>query len=128
MDDSDADDYIVRDIGGAQGSYRWARLHPELRFRVRELEDLHFIAAVAIPEAIFPSGAVVHVGYAIDGRALGSLSCDHPGKYAIDTPVPASWIRPGEYLHVTFTSDRPWVSPDDGARLSFLLFEAGFRR
>ena len=34
MDDPDADAFLVRDISSERGIFRWAYLHPELRFRV----------------------------------------------------------------------------------------------
>jgi hypothetical protein len=85
-----------------------------------------FTAEINIPEVTFKVTGPVEVTYSISGRLLGRLRCDHPGTYAIDHPVPSAWLVPGEYIHVTFDADRHWVSPDDGAQLSFLLLRAGF--
>ena len=126
MADPDANDYIVRDIGLMPGTWRWAFLHPELRFRVAHAEGLRFTAEVHIPEVTFKVTGPVAVTYLINGRRLGSVRCDHPGRCAIDRAVPPAWLVPGDYIHVTFDADRHWVSPDDGAQLSFLLLRAGF--
>ena len=126
MDDPEADTYIVRDIGRAPGVYRWAFLHPELRFRVGHSDGVHFAAEIAVPEVTFKKTGPVTVSYAIDGKPLGSIRCDHPGRFQVSQPVPPAWAPPGQYLHVTFEATPRWVSPDDGAQLSFLLFQAGF--
>ena len=126
MADADANDYIVRDIGLMPGTWRWTFLHPELRFRVLRAARPRFTAEINIPEVTFKVTGPVEVTYSISGRLLGLLHCDHPGTYAIDHPVPSAWLVPGEYIHVTFDADRHWVSPEDGAQLSFLLLRAGF--
>jgi hypothetical protein len=127
MDDADAGDYIVRDVDRNPGPWRWALLHPELRFRAPHAQGLHFIAEIAIPEVTFHVTGPVIVRYFLDGRPLGSLRCDHTGKYEIDQPLPSAWAPSAPYVHIMFETDRHWVSPDDGTELSFLLFHAGFR-
>ena len=126
MADPDANDYIVRDIGLMPGIWRWAFLHPELRFRVKHSAGLHFTAEIHIPEVTFTVTGPVVLTYSVNGRSLGFVRCDRPGTYQIDHAVPPAWLVPGDYIHVTFDADRHWVAPEDGAQLSFLLFRAGF--
>jgi hypothetical protein len=126
MADPDANDYIVRDIGLMPGIWRWAFLHPELRFRVKHSAGLHFTAEIHIPEVTFTVTGPVVLTYSVNGRSLGFVRCDRPGTYQIDHAVPPAWLVPGDYIHVTFDADRHWVAPEDGARLSFLLSRAGF--
>lgn len=128
MTDPDAANYIVRDIDRMPGAWRWALLHPELRFRVAKVEGLHFTAQFNIAEQTFRVTGPVEVGYSIDGKRLGSIRCDHPGTYEINEPVPNGWVEPGRYIHVTFEASKQWVSPSDGAQLSFLLSRAGFQQ
>jgi hypothetical protein len=127
MSDPDADDYIVRDIDRMPGVWRWAFAHPELRFRLRSAGDSRFTAQIAIPEVTFRATGPVRITYFIDGRSLGSIHCDHPGKFDVDQALPAGWVEADQYVHVTFETDRHWVSPEDGAQLSFQIFETGFR-
>jgi hypothetical protein len=126
MEDPDANDYIVRDIGLMPGIWRWAFLHPELRFRVAHPEGMRFGAEINIPEVTFKVTGPVVVTYFVNGRRLGLVRCEHPGTYMIDHAVPPAWLVPGAYIHATFDADRHWVSPEDGAQLSFLLSRAGF--
>lgn len=126
MDDALADDYIVRDIAAERGAFRWAFLHPELRFRVTDNRALKFAAEIAIPEATFKDTGPVSIGILIEGKPLTTLRCPRADKYRIETPVPADWVAPGKAVHVTFETEPQWVSPLDGAHLSFLLYSAGF--
>jgi hypothetical protein len=128
MSDPDAGDYIVRDIGSMPGAWRWAFAHPELRFRVGRTEGWRFTAQLAVPEVTFRVTGPVGIAYFVDGRKLGAIRCDHPGQFAIDQAIPAGWLEVGRYLHVTFEADRHWVSPEDGAELSFQLLQAGFQK
>jgi len=126
MQDPAANDYIVRDIGRDPGIYRWAFLHPEMRFRIGDSAEVHFSMDFALPEQTFRTTGPVTVSYAIDRQALGSIRCDHAGKYQVLKPVPAGWLRPNQEVRVSFDADHRWISPEDGAQLSFLLFSAGF--
>ena len=128
MDDPAADDYIVRDISPGRDHHRWAFLHPELRFRIREAGYSIFAAEFAIPEATFRTTGPVTVRAALDGASLGSIRCDHAGDYRMEKPVPPGTLTPGKEVHVTFDAAPRWVSPDDGAQLSFYLRAAGFVR
>ena len=126
MDDLLAEDYIVRDIAAERGLFRWAFLHPELRFRVRDNRNLKFAAEIAIPEATFKDTGPVSITILIGGNPLATLHCPRAEKYRIEEPVPAGWVTPGKSVHVTFEAEPRWVSPLDGAQLSFLLYNAGF--
>ena len=126
MDDAVADDYIVRDISSERGEFRWAFLHPELRFLVRDSQKLKFTAEIAIPQATFKDTGPVTISVLIDGNRLTTLRCPRAEKYRIEEPVPAGWVTPGKAVHVTFEAEPRWVSPLDGAQLSFLLYNAGF--
>jgi len=126
MDDPSSDDYIVRDISPGRDHHRWAFLHPELRFRVKEPGRFRFTAVFAIPEVTFRVTGPVTIQTAIDGRSLGAFRCDHPGDYRMEKAVPDGTITTGKEVHVTFEATPRWISPDDGAQLSFYLRSAGF--
>jgi hypothetical protein len=126
MDDPIAPDYIVRDISDERGFRRWAFVHPELRFRVRQTGHLKFAAEFAIPEVTFKVTGPVTVSCAVNGRVLGSIRCPHAGDFRLEADVPAGVVEPNKEAHVTFEAHPRWISPDDGAQLSFFLRSAGF--
>jgi hypothetical protein len=128
MNDLTADDYIVRDISPERGHHRWAFLHPEMRFRVEDAGYSNFAVEFAVIEATFRSTGPITVSVAVEGRNIGSIRCDHSGDYRLEKPVPSGVVAPGKDLHVTFQAQPRWVSPDDGAELSFYLKSAGFTR
>jgi hypothetical protein len=128
MDDPSADEYIVRDISPGRDHHRWAFLHPELRFRLKEAGYSTFAAEFAVPQATFRTTGPVTVQVALDGTSLGSIRCDHAGDYRMEKSVPPGALPPGREVHVTFQATPRWVSPDDGAELSFYLRAAGFVR
>ena len=126
MDDPVVDDYLVHDISPERGFRRWAFTHPELRFRLNDVGHLIFTAEFAIPEVTFKVTGPVTVSYAVNGRALGAIRCDHAGDFRLEKPVPDGLVEPGKFVRVTFEANPRWISPDDGAQLSFLLRSAGF--
>ena len=126
MDDAVADDYIVRDISSERGEFRWTFLHPELRFLIRDSQKLKFTAEIAIPQATFKDTGPVTINILIDGHALATLRCPRAEKYRIEKQVPPGWLEPNKVVHVTFETEPRWVSPLDGAQLSFLIYSAGF--
>lgn len=128
MDDPASDDYIVRDISPGRDHHRWAFRHPELRFRIKEAGYSTFAAEFAIPDTTFRATGPVTVSASVNGIGLGSMRCDHSGDYRMEKPVPAGMLTPGSEVHVTFEATPRWVSPDDGAQLSFYLRGAGFAR
>jgi hypothetical protein len=126
MDDPLVDDYIVQDISSERGVFRWAYLHPELRFMVQDNRSLKFTAEIAIPQVTFKDTGPVTIKILIDGHWLTTLRCPRAEKYRIEEPVPSGWVTPGKAVHVTFETEPRWVSPLDGVQLSFLLYNAGF--
>jgi len=126
MDDPVVDDYLVNDISPERGFRRWAFTHPELRFRTNDVRHLIFTAEFAIPEVTYKVTGPVTVSYAVNGRTLGAIRCDHAGDFRLEKPVPDGLVEPGKFVRVTFEANPRWISPDDGAQLSFLLRSAGF--
>jgi hypothetical protein len=126
MDDPDSDEYIVKDISPARDFRRWAFAAPELRFLVKETHHLKFAAEIAIPQDTFKVTGPVTIICAIDGKKLAPSRCDHAGDFRLEKPVPDGWVAEGKQVHVTFEASPRWISPLDGAQLSFLLRGAGF--
>ena len=60
------------------------------------------------------------------GELSARLRCDHAGDFKLEKPVPDGLIVPGKFVRVTFEANPRWISPEDGAQLSFLLRSAGF--
>ena len=126
MDDPQADEFLVHDISPEHGFRRWAFTRPELRFRLKDVRHLIFTAEFAIPEVTYKVTGPVTVIYAVNGRTLGTVRCDHAGDFHLEKPVPDGLVEPDKFVRVTFEANPRWISPEDGAQLSFLLRSAGF--
>jgi hypothetical protein len=128
MDDPTVEEYIVADVSPEKGLRRWAFLHPELKFQVKDPSHLKFVAEFALPEVTYKVTGPVTVSGTVNGHPVGSIRCDHAGDWRIEKPVPDGLVKEGEEIHVTFEANPRWVSPEDGAQLSFFLRGAGFTR
>ena len=128
MDDPVSDEYIVKDVSPGRDFRRWAFVAPELRFMVKEPGRLKFVADFTVPGVTYKVTGPVTVAYAVGGRKLGVMRCAEPGDFHVEQAVPEGWIEPGKQVHVTFEATPRWISPEDGAQLSFLLRSVGFTR
>jgi hypothetical protein len=126
MDDPVSDEYIVKDISPGRDFRRWAFIAPELRFMVKDGSRLRFSAEFTIPEVTYKVTGPVTVSCSVNGKKLETMRCDHPGDYHLEKPVPDGWVQAASTVHVTFNASPRWISPEDGAELSFLLRSAGF--
>jgi len=126
MDDPDADGFLVRDISPEHGLRRWAFSHPELRLSVADARHLKFAAEFAIPEVTYKVTGPVTVSAAVNGKRLGQIRCDHPGDYRLEEAVPEGLVEARKPISITFEANPRWISPEDGAQLSFLLRSVGF--
>ena len=126
MDDPDADEYLVRDISPERGVTRWAFRQPEVRVRVADTHHLKFTIEFAIPEVTFRVTGPVTVFCNVNGTRLAQIRCEHAGDYRLEQAVPEGWLEAGKPVRLSFEANPRWVSPEDGAQLSFLLRSAGF--
>jgi hypothetical protein len=130
MNDAMADAFIVRDISRTteNGAWRWAYRHPQLRFYLKGIQKLRFVADVGVAESTFQETGPVSLSIRINEHDLDTVRFDHAGDRHIDKPVPAGFLQSGAENFVSFETDKQWVSKEDGAVLSFVLTRAGFMR
>lgn len=123
MSEARASARIVRDIAG-EGIERWTGPHPAMRFPIAEpgpyLAEIRFRAS---QNTLKDTGPIT-LTLLLDGRPLASLRVSGDNAQTLSAPVSIS--QPSTEL--SFTIDKPWVSPADGARLGVLLKAMGFRR
>jgi hypothetical protein len=129
MTDRDGDVHMVSGImlGPAQGKgWRWAYEHVELQYLLDKAEGWKFTMDLALPEPNFKQTGPLTITLKINGQVLAATRYAAPGDYHFERPVPAEWLLTSGFNCVTLDTNPPWVAPDDGARLGFLLFRAGF--
>jgi hypothetical protein len=128
MSDRNAARYLVSGFreaeAGAPG--RWADQHPRMRFFLLSAGRLRFTMEFAIPASTFRITGPVTLSFAINGHPLDTMRFDHSGQLEITRAVPPAWLHANAENLVAIDSDKVWVSPEDGARLAFVLGSAGF--
>ncbi|MEK7405544.1 MAG: hypothetical protein AAB225_10590 [Acidobacteriota bacterium] len=128
MSEADADVHFVSGISDTTeaATWRWTGPRAELIFRLTTTGHLRFAMDFAIPEMTFKQRGPVAISISINGRLLDKLRYEKGGQFHFEKPAPFDWLRTDAYNFVTLEIDKPWVSPDDGARLGIILTSAGF--
>lgn len=128
MTDPNAEAYFLRDVAKTTeaGSWRWVYQRPELVFRLSTTRHLRFAMDFAIPEMTFKQRGPVTISVFINNRLLEKLRYEKGGQFHFEKPVPGDWLRTDANTYVSMEIDKPWVAPEDGARLGFILSSAGF--
>ena len=123
----DAGDYVVKDIDLLNGiaDRRWTREHPELRFLLNSTEGQKFVADVILEEFVLERTGPLSITIWINGNRLESYRFDKSKETHLEKPVPAAWLKTGEYTHVVLQPDKVFTG-DDGVKFGFSLYRAGF--
>jgi hypothetical protein len=121
-----ADAHIVKDIakGPGAGWRRWANAAPELTFDLDADRLWSAEAILAVPDEIRRQTGPVKISVRVNGQEAGVAVFDMGDERTITFPAPAGLSGK---TRLEFVPDRVFVSPADGAKLSFLLRAAGFR-
>jgi len=108
------------------GAWRWLEPRAELMFRLESVAHLRFVMEFAIPEITFAQRGPAVISISVNGHLLERVRYGKGGEYRFEKAVPAAWLRTHLNNYVTLEIDKPWVAPQDGARLGFILKSAGF--
>jgi hypothetical protein len=128
MGDPDASRYIVRDINDqSEGTgWRWVHEFPEMRFILNRTRGWKFAMDIGLPAFNFQQTGPVTISLYVNGKLLDRVRYTTPGDHRYEKPVPASWLKTGEFTLVRAQVSPPWIAPTDKARLGFVLYRAGF--
>jgi len=128
MKDPQAEAHIVSGVSRhlEAGAWRWTEPRAELVFRLSEVQHLRFVMEFAVPEMTFAQRGPVTITITVNGRLLDKPGYQRGGEFRFEKAVPAEWLRTDMHNYVTLEIDKPWVAPQDGARLGFILKSAGF--
>jgi hypothetical protein len=78
-----------------------------------------------VPDVILKAVGPVKMQCWIAEQPAPEIVVSNKGKRRYEAPLPGG-LKRGEVVRVRFHVENPYVSKSDGARLSFLLFAAGF--
>lgn len=128
MDDGDATSYIVRDILGLTGSWRWTGKRPQIRVPIRANENLHYSIDFTLPEVTLKVTGPVAVSFYVNDRLLDTVRYTAFGPQHFDKPLPDGWVQPNTEATAGAEIDKVWVSPTDGVELGFILHRIGLKQ
>jgi len=114
---------IVRDIGPA-GLQSWTAANPAMQFTLSEPGQ--WLAAVrfnATGATLRDTGPIA-LTFSVNGRPVGSMRVTDDSMRTFSMPVRLDTTR----AELSFSVDKPWVAPADGAKLGVLLHGMGFKR
>jgi hypothetical protein len=129
MNEVETDAYIVRDIPkGETGPWRWAGQRPSVRLYLTDVNGYRVRLEYTIAEVTFKATGPVTFRVLINDRLLETVPHKQHGTFVYDKSVPAGMLKANGENDLTIEVDKPWVSPNDGAKLGFILAAVGFVR
>lgn len=114
---------IVREIVG-EGHERWTGPNPAMRFKIPAPGEWRAEVRFRAAETTLKSTGPVTLAFAVNGRPIGSVRVGDPAVRTFSAIV----LLDRPEAEFSFTVDKPWVSPEDGAKLGVLLQAMGFRK
>jgi hypothetical protein len=129
MVEPETDAYIVQDLPrGVSGPWRWAGPRPIVRIYLTSVADSKILVEYSVAEATFKVTGPVNFKFFVNEKLLGEAHHDKPGAYVFEKAVPAQMLKANAENDLAVEVDKPWTSPEDGAKLGFILTSIGFAR
>lgn len=125
MGETAAEAFLVRDIRGLEGAWRWTGRRPAVQVYVSKPEGLELVAEFALSDATFKDTGPISIQFQVNGKVLDTVRYDQPGQKQFRKAVPAEWLRAAESAEVGLELDKVWVSKSDGAELGVILSRLG---
>jgi hypothetical protein len=122
-----AEQYIVKDIKGLEGGWRWTHAEPELRYRLKpENVARVFHLELGINDRTFKETGPLKLVFEVNGHEFARETFPTFGDHIWEKRVDSSLLAPGAENRVKIRVLNPWQAPDPGVKLGFILRCAGF--
>ncbi len=116
---------VVSDILPPAGGWSWTRKRPTVKAQLRGLPQVFYEIDFAIADATFKETGPVAITFLVNDHALDTIRYDKPGPQRYEKLVPSDWLQLGKENFAAAEIDKVWTSPDDGAKLGFILNRMG---
>ena len=116
---------VVSDILAPSGGWSWTGKRPAVKIVPRGNHNVTFVADFTVPEATFKTTGPVTITFHVNGHTIETVPIPAPGAHKVSKDVPPDWVLPGKENIVGAEIDKLWVSPQDGAKLGFILSQIG---
>jgi hypothetical protein len=124
--DPDADSYIIKDIKGLEGTFRWTASNPQLRFYLTKIEQTSFRLELGVHPVTLKDTGPLRLTIFINDHELAQLTYEKAGDTEFDKEVPAAWLLQDADNFVSIRVENPWLAPGDNVYLGFVFRGAGF--
>jgi hypothetical protein len=123
--DPGAEGYILKDIRGLEGHYRWTGPNPELRFFLKTADRLNFRLEYGVHPVTLKDVGPLEFTIEVNGHVLANLRETTPGDKTFLKRVPPQWLVAQGDNVVKISVRNPWQTPDK-YYLGFVFLGAGF--
>lgn len=126
--DDGADLYIVKDVKGAESSWRWTLAEPEFRFQLKpgsgaRVLELQF----GINDRTFLETGPLKLVFQVNGHEVDRQTYNTFGDHTWERRIGSELLAPGAENRVKIRVLNPWQAPDAGVQLGFVLRCVGFK-
>ncbi len=133
MSDPGADAHILSGVAKGDGARwrRWTADQFSLVFKPLPGGPWRARLRFEIHERFLNELGAFTIRLTVNGRLLATRTFSAAGDVELAADVPPGLIQPGKDVRIDVSSDssdKAWVSSEDGARLSLRLIAAGFSR
>jgi hypothetical protein len=127
MEDSDADQLIVKDIYPSSGvlSWRWTRKDPAVRVPLLSKEDLKFSADFTPWSEGFKITGPLEISFLVNGKLLDKVRYTTPGNKHFEKPVPPDWLAGNTEATVALSIDKLFTK--GGSEFGVILTRMGLK-
>jgi hypothetical protein len=116
---------VAGDILLPAGGWSWTQKRPTVKLRVRGTNQVRYVIDFAIADATLIDTGPVAIAFFVNGHTLDVLRFATPGPQHYEKVVPAEWLDAAQDNLTGAEIDKVWVSPNDGAKLGFILNRLG---
>jgi len=123
MAEGRSDRSVIRGIFG-EGAERWTDPNPAMRFELPSPGAWTAAVRFRAAETTLKDTGPITLHFFVNGRATGQMRVATADVRTFSAPV----MLDGTDAELSFTVDKPWVSPQDGVKLGVVLQAMGFKR
>jgi hypothetical protein len=129
MADPDAASHFVKDIQGPpKDGWVFTGPSPSLKILAVLTENLKLRVEFTLWDVAYQQTGPVQLRFRVNGFDLAMVRYDSPGHKIFEQSIPPEHLAIGEESTISITIDKPWVSPQNGAKYGFILQRIGFVR
>lgn len=113
-------------IAGPNDIGYWTLDQPELRFRLSSVQHHLLLVHFYIPQETMRQTGPLLIDFDVNGHLLEEARFPKDGEIIYQHDVPVGWLRTDGPTTVQIRVHNPYISPNNGPKLGFVLRSAAF--